>query len=140
MKRVLLTLLIVIVAVAALGAAGFAGYHYGYSQGALATSNTDSNALIPGPGWNPHGMPMHGFGNDRGFGRGEFGMMERGRGMGFFSPIRFLVQVVFWALVAWALYTLVTRSGWRLTKTQPAPVAVAAPDVPAEENKETTGR
>jgi len=141
MKKVLLTLLAVVLIVGALGAVGMTGYRYGYSQGVSSLSNGDPNSAIPRFSVNPHGMPMHNFGFDRGFGRGEFGMMRRG-GMdfGFFSPLRFLLHIALWGLVIWALYTLITRSGWRLTRTQPAPTAAATPD-PAEppaESKEST--
>lgn len=128
MKKVLLTLLAVILIVGALGAAGFAGYQYGYRQGALSASNSDSDSVVPRFGVNPHGMPMHNFGFDRGFGRGDFGMMGRGgMGFGLFGPLRLLLSIAFWGLVLWAIYTLITRSGWRLTRTQPAPVVAATP-------------
>ena len=141
MKKVLLTLLVLVVVVGALGAAGFAGYQYGYRQGAaLAVSNGDADSLVPRFGMNPHGMPMHNFGFDRGFGRGDFGMMGRGGiGFGLFTPLRLLLPIAFWALVIWAVYTLVMRSGWRLTRTEPAPVATTPVETPAEppaENKE----
>ena len=140
MKKVLLTLLAVVLLVAALGAAGMVGYRYGYSQGILSAASSDSTAVIPRFNVNPHGMYMRGFDHD--FGRGNFGMMGHGgMGFGFFTPLMFVVRIAFWVLVIWAVYMLVTRSGWRLTKTQPAPVAAPAPaEVPVEpsaENKES---
>ncbi len=140
MKKVFLTLLAIVLIVGALGAAGFAGYQYGFRQGALSASKNDSNAVVPGFGFNPHGMPMHNFGFDRGFERG-FGpggsqMMGRGgMGFGFFSPIIFLARIAFWVLVIWAIYMLINRSGWRLTKTQTAPVAVTPAPVDAPDEK-----
>ena len=141
MKKVLLTLLAVLLIVGALGAAGMAGYRYGYSQGILSTSSRESDSGVPGFGLNPHGMmPMHNFGNERGLGRGDFGPMGRGgMGFGLFSPFRVLLPLVFWGLVIWAIYMLIMRSGWRLTKSEPAPVAataVEAPVVSPSENKE----
>ena len=119
MRKVLLTLLVVVLLVAGLGAAGFAGYRYGYAQGVVASS--DGNVL-PGFGSGPQRMPMHGFGFERGHGRGfdhGFGMMQGGgiMGFGFFGPLFLLARIAFWALVIWAIYMLVTRSGWRLTRT-----------------------
>jgi hypothetical protein len=135
MKKVLLTLLAVVLILGALGAAGLTGYRYGYAQGALATSNGDTQPLLPGFGLGPQRMPMHNFGFDRNFGPGGFHMMGRGgMGFGFFSPIIFLVRIAFWALVIWAIYMLVARSGWRLTKTPPA--AETTPSTSNTENPE----
>lgn len=122
MKKVLLSLLAVVLVLAALGAAGLAGYRYGYAQGSLANSDGDSQVVIPGFGF---GMQqMHPFGFERGFefrrgfGPGGYHMMGGGgMGFGFFSPILFLLRIAFWGLVIWAIYMLVTRSGWRLTRT-----------------------
>lgn len=141
MKKVLLTLLAVVLVLGALGAAGMVGYRYGYSQGASFASSSDTESLVPRFGVNPHGMPMHNFGFERGFGRGDFGMMGRGgMGFGFFNPLMFLARIAFWALVIWAVYMLITRSGWRIIKTQPAPAAAQAPleaaVEPPAENKE----
>jgi hypothetical protein len=125
MKKVLLTLLAVIVIVGALGAAGMVGYRYGYYQGALNTTDGETPAFVPGFGDGPQRMPMHPFGFERDFGPGrgfdrDFGMMPGGmRGFGFFAPLVFLVRIAFWALLIWAAYMLVTRSGWRLTRTSP---------------------
>lgn len=120
MRKVLLTLLVIVLVLAGLGAAGFAGYRYGYAQGVLASSDGDTQIIPPGFGYGPHRMP-HGFGFDRGFGRGfdrGFGMMPGGMmGFGFFGPLLLLVRIAFWAFVIWAIYMLVTRSGWRLTRT-----------------------
>jgi len=65
-------------------------------------------------------------------------MMGRGgMGFGFFSPLMFLARIAFWALAIWGIYMLVTRSGWRLTRAQPAPAAAPAPAEPPAENKES---
>ncbi len=122
MKKGLLTLLVVVLVVAGLGTAAFAGYRYGYTQGAVASSDGKAPQVGPGFGYGPQRRPMHGFGFDRDFGRVPnrgFGMMQ-GRGImgfGFFGPLLGLVRIAFWALVIWAVYMLVTRSGWRLTRT-----------------------
>jgi len=118
MKKVLLTLLAMILILGALGAAGFAGFQYGYRQGALATTAGNGQVVPPGRNFGPQGMmPGRNFGFDREFGRRGFGMMDHGMGFGFFSPFIFLARLAFWALVIWALYMLVTRSGWRITRT-----------------------
>jgi len=127
MKKVLLTLLGIIVVIGVLAGAGFAGYRLGYNQGA----NGDTSLLIPrqgfgmpmhnfGKDFGSQGMPMHNFnqGNDRDFGRGGFGMMDRGMGFGFFSPFHFLVRIAFWGLVIWLVYKLIKGSGWHLSLTR----------------------
>jgi hypothetical protein len=123
MKKVLITLLAVVVIVAGLGAAGFAGYRYGYTQGVQSVADGDPQLNLPGFAFGPNRMPMHdggfdrNFGPERGFGRG-FDMHPGGRmGFGLFGPLLFLLQLAFWAFVIWAIYTLFTRSGWRLTRT-----------------------
>lgn len=117
MKKVLLTLLVMVVIVLGLGAAGFAGYRYGYAQALQTTSNGNPPRMPQDFGFDPNKMPMHGRGFDH---RAE--MMPRGRmGFGMFGPVLFLAQLAFWIFVIWAVYTLVVRSGWRLTRTtQPA--------------------
>jgi len=133
MKKVLLTLLAVVVILGALGAAGFAGYQFGFRQGAVST--TDGNAQVApfGKDFGPGRMPMHNFGfnHDRGFGPGGFGMMNHGMGFGFFAPLMFLARIAFWALVIWAVYMLVTRSGWRITRT----VQASEPQAKSEETE-----
>jgi hypothetical protein len=117
MKKVLLTLLALVLILGALGAAGFAGFQYGYRQGALSAAG-DNAQVVPGRNFGPQGMmPGRNFGFDREFGARGFGMMNRGMGFGFFGPFMFLARIAFWALVIWALYMLVTRSGWRITRT-----------------------
>jgi hypothetical protein len=136
MRKVLLTLLAVVLVLGALGAAGFAGYQYGYRQGVLTASNGDSTSVVPGFWFSPKAMRLHNFGFDeRGFGR-DFGMMRRGGiGFGFFTPLLFIAQIAFWALVIWAVYMLIKRSGWRLTRTQPAAVVETVPSESSAENK-----
>lgn len=118
MRKVLLTVLAVILIVGALGAAGFTGYRFGYAQGLSAGSDGQIQRMPHGFGMGPQRMPGQNFGFDREFGRGEFPMMRRGSmGFGFFSPLWFLLQVAFWGLVIYAIYTLIVRSGWRITRT-----------------------
>ena len=130
MKRVLLSLLVVILILGALGAAGFAGYQLGFQRAAFANPSGNAPSLPRNMGPGPRGMLPHDFGLrhgfDRGFDRG-FGMMGRGMGFGFFGPLMFLARIAFWALVIWAIYMLVTRSGWRLTRAAPANVNPQAP-------------
>ncbi len=148
MKRVLLSLLAIVLIVGLLGAAGFAGYQYGFRQGALSTSNGKTQ-VTPFSGNNgPRGMQRHnfgfGFGFNREFGPRGFGMVRPGGMMsfGFFGPLMFLLRIVFWVLVIWAIYMLITRSGWRLTRqtveTPPAsvPPAPAASSEPTDTNSE----
>src|SRR5215203_6388000 len=141
MKKFLLGLLTVVLILAALGAAGFAGYHYGFNQGAVSASNGDTRQIVPGFGFGPQRMPMHNFGNDafdRGQGGPGFNMRHRGMGFGMFAPLMFLLRIAFWGLVIWALYTLVARSGWRLTKTASTSTVVeTAPSDSNVENKES---
>jgi len=117
MKKVLLSLLAVVLMLGALGAAGLTGYRYGFNQGALSASEGNAQPPIPGFGFAPQRMPRHNFGFHHEFGAGGFGMMQRGMRFGFFSPLIFLARIAFWMLVIWAVYALIVRSGWRLTKT-----------------------
>lgn len=117
MKKVLLTLLVVIVAVGALGAAGMTGYRFGYAQGLSAGSDGEVQMMPRGFGMGPQRMPLHNFAFDREFGRGGFPMGRGGMGFGFFAPLWFLLQLAFWGLVIYAIYNLIARSGWRLTRT-----------------------
>jgi hypothetical protein len=38
-------------------------------------------------------------------------------GFGFFRPLLFLVQIAVIGFIVWFFYWLITRSGWRLTRT-----------------------
>lgn len=132
MKKFLLSLLAIVLIVGLLGAAGFAGYQFGFRQGALSTSNGNTR-VTPFSGNNgPRGMMPgrnFGFGFNRQFGPRGFGMMRPGHmmGFGFFGPLMFLLRIVFWALVIWAIYMLVTRSGWRLTREVTATPSASVP-------------
>ena len=130
MRRVLLSLLVVMLILGALGAAGFAGYQYGYRQGALASSNGNTQIAPWGRDIGPNRMPMHNFGFSRGFDDG-FGMMRRSMGFGFLSPLFFLLRIAFWALVIWAIIMLISRSGWRLTR-ETTSTTTANPPAPIE--------
>lgn len=116
MKRIVLGLLAVIVVFGLFAAAGYAGYRFGYAQGAQAATNgTPPPQLRSFDELSPRQMPMHRFGAERGFPRGEgpgsFPMM----GFGFF-PLMFLGRFVVLALIIWFVYWLFTRSGWHLTR------------------------
>lgn len=138
MKKVLLVLFAVVLVAAGLGAAGYTGYRFGYAQGVQSASNGELQQMLPGFAFGPNRMPMHGHWFDRDIGpeRG-FDMRPGGRmGFGLFGPVLFLLQLGFWAFVIWAIYTLVMRSGWRLTRTtQP----VETPPAPADTDTEVKG-
>jgi hypothetical protein len=147
MKKVLLSLLVIVVALGLLGAAGTAGYRYGFTQGMITALSNGGNgqSVHPWLGMGPRGMPMHNFGPQRGFDRDGFGMMGRGGfGFGFFPLFGLLLRLLFWGLIIAGIVWLVTRSGWRLTRTAPvaavpvaqAPVVETPAPPPAEESPE----
>ena len=137
MKKVLLTLLAVILILGALGAAGFAGFQYGYRQGALSAADGNAQVAPFDRNFGPQGMmPGHTFGFGREFGPHGFGMMNHGMGFGFFAPFLFLARIAFWALIIWALYMLVTRSGWRMTRTTQTQTTTTQPTTTETEIKE----
>jgi hypothetical protein len=139
MKKVLLTLLALVLILGALGAAGFAGFQFGYRQGVMAAAGGNAQVLPGGRNFGPQGMmPGRNFNFDREFGGRGFGMMNRGMGFGFLSPFLFLARIAFWALVIWAVYMLVTRSGWRLTRTVQTQTTTAQPASTETEIKEET--
>ena len=131
MKKVLLSLLVIILALGLLGAVGFAGYRYGFTQGMIAASNGNGNGQPVGPGFgmSPRGMPMHNFGFQRGFDRDGFGMMRRAADLGsaFSRSLVFWCGCLFWGLIIAGIVWLITRSGWRLTRTAPVAAAPVAP-------------
>jgi hypothetical protein len=144
MKKVLLSLLVIVIALGLLGAAGYAGYRYGFTQGMVVASSNGANGQSVNPwlGMGPRGMPMRNFGPQRGFDRDGFGMMGRGGfGFGFFPLFGLLLRLLFWGLIIAGIVWLVTRSGWRLTRTVPvaaapvasAPVAETPPPPTSEE-------
>jgi hypothetical protein len=123
MKRFLLTLLAIVVIAGVLAGVGFSGYRLGYRQAALQTSN-DEVIIRPserGNDFNWYRMPLHRFGegmhSEFRFGPGGVGMMLPGRGFGFFSGFRFLVEVAILGFIAWLAYKLLT--GWRISFNQP---------------------
>lgn len=120
MKRILLTLLGIILVIGVLAGAGLVGYRIGLNQGAQKSANGG----IPLPARPDRVDPFHQFDRDfahgfnREFPRGGFRMMHRG-GFGFFGPLMFLGRIAFWGLIILVVYLLFTRSGWRITRTQP---------------------
>ena len=119
MKRVLLTILAVIVVLGLFAAVGLTGYRFGYARGAGVAAGGDELQRQVGPldGFGPKRMPMDDFGFNRGFHR-EFRMHGvPGIGFGFFSPLMLLGRIAILALIVWFIYWLLTRSGWRLTRT-----------------------
>ncbi len=123
MKKVLISLLVIVIAIGLLGAAGYAGYRYGFTQGMITASSNGADGQSVGPrfGMTPRGMPMHEFGFQRGFDRDGIGMIGRtGFGFRIFPLFGLLVWLLFLGLIAAAIYWLVARSGWRLTRTSPA--------------------
>jgi hypothetical protein len=123
MKKVLLTLLIIVVVLGLFATAGYAGYRIGYMRGAQITANGDvpNPQLRPFDNFDRRDMPH--FGNEfgRGFRRGfgTPGFPGMGMGFGIFSLFAFLTRIAVFALIIWFIYWLVTRSGWRLTRTVP---------------------
>jgi hypothetical protein len=139
MKKVLLSLLVVVLVAASLGAVGFAGYRFGFAQGVQSASDIDPQLMMPGFAFGPNRMPMPDNWFDRNSGPGRdfergFDMRPGGRmGFGLFGPVLFLLQLAFWVFVIWAIYTLVIRSGWRLTRTtQPSETPPASTDTDTE--------
>jgi hypothetical protein len=137
MKKFLLSLLVIVIALGLLGAAGYAGYRYGFTQGMIIASNNangNGQSVVPGFGMGPRGMPMHNFGFQRGFDRDGYGMMGRGGfGFGFFPLFGLLLRLLFWGLIIAGIVWLVTRSGWRLTRTVPVAASPVAPPTPVVE-------
>jgi hypothetical protein len=136
MKRVLLLLLAVLLLLGSLGAAGLVGYRIGLHQGIQVSANGDGPFVMPhgfGFSMGPQRMPLHHFEFHRGMGPGAFGRVDRG--FGFFPGVGFLLRLLFWGLVIWAVYLLATRSGWRLTRT--TPISETPPPPPSNmENRE----
>jgi hypothetical protein len=117
MKKVLLVLLAAIVVLGVLAGAGFVGYRIGYNQGAASSGNVPSFGFFER--MNPNLMPMHEFDRDWGPGSSFYRtpMMRRGDiGFNLFYPLRFLWNIAVLALVAWFVYWLFTKSGWRITR------------------------
>ena len=144
MRKFLLTLIGLIVVVGVIGGVWWFGYRVGYKQGALAAANDNPAAAIPrGNDFDWERMPMHEFGNraergfQPGFGPGGFRMMPYGRGFGFFSPIRLILQLAVLGFVIWLIYKLLT--GWRLsfTRATPEPPRVE-PVQPVESSTQNT--
>jgi hypothetical protein len=95
---------------------------------------------------NPHDngwTKMQGNPQNRGFDtRGNNRGNDRRGGMSFFSPILGLIRLVVLGLLLWLGYTLVKKSGWRLTRVQeavpaPAPVASETDNVEVEKKKKS---
>ena len=119
MKKALLTLLAVIVIVGALAGIGYTGYRIGYNHG--ATSSGITPFFGRSDRMNPNFMPTHKFDRDFGFRNQPYHsspMMGRGNsGFNMFSPFRFLWNAAILALVIGVVYWLVTKSGWRISRT-----------------------
>lgn len=117
MKKVLLALLAVVLVLGLFAAVGYTGYRFGYAQGMQTAGNGDT--IRPGLRlFDEFGRRgMDGFGMDREFQRGVRPGGFPMRGFGFLSPLRFLAQIAVLGLIVWFVYWLVTRSGWRLTRT-----------------------
>lgn len=118
MKKVLLTLLAAIVVLGALAGAGYAGYRIGFAQGAISSGNAPfigrSERMSPGY------MPMMpNFDRDFGLRVQPYRTPTLGWdvfGFGWFTLIRLLWNVAVVALIAWVVYWLFARSGWRITR------------------------
>jgi hypothetical protein len=144
MRKAVLTLLAVILALGLFAAVGYTGYRVGYTQGSQVAANGDTAqpGLRPFDDFGRRGIPNLGDrferGFQRGFGPAGFGM----RGIGFFAPLRFLLQLAVLALIVWFAYWLLTRSGWRLTRTvqatevPPSPVKTEVVETEAKEENQ----
>jgi hypothetical protein len=121
MKKVLLGVISLLLVIGLFAAVGYTAYRVGYNQGAQATVSGDTSPLGPFGGFGPRGMPMRDFGRDvergfhRGFGPGGFPIM----GFGFFPLLLFIVVLGF---IIGFIYWLLTRNGWRFTRTPQATV------------------
>lgn len=118
MKRVLLSLFAVLLVLGLLGATAFVGYRIGFNQGVEVSANGDGPFMMPrgfGFGIGPQRMPLHNFEFHRWMGPGGFGRIDRGFGL--FPGLGLLLRLVFWGLLIGAVYLLIRRSGWRLTRT-----------------------
>jgi len=133
MKKVILSIIGAVLVIGLFAGAGFAGYRIGYTRGVQASANGDAPLSDRSERFGPERMPMPNFGRefDRGFPRGEFQMMHRGRGFGMFSPLMFLAHIAIWALVIGLVYLLFTRSGLRLSLTK-QPVQNPSADIESE--------
>lgn len=141
MRRILLSLLTIIVVVGLFATIGYAGYRLGYARGAQGApsiaNGDDIPRLRPFDDFGPRGMPGRDFGFERRFHPG-FGMRVFPRlGFGLFSPLRFLGQILSIGLIAGLVYWLLTRSGWRLTRT---PETTEPPVQPAETEARNTNQ
>jgi hypothetical protein len=132
MSKWIIRIAAVILAVAALAGAGFAGYRIGFNQGAQFSGNPgDAPRIVER--FHQGGGPEFSFRfqrTDRVLQRGFLPGGFHGRGVGFLSPLSFLVKVALLGLVAWAVYKLFAGSGWQLTFTR-NPVE-STPDQPSE--------
>ena len=131
MRRILLTLLAVIVIMGLFAATGYAGYRMGYAQGVEQRADGEGPGFRPFERMGPGRMPLHGFGFGRGVPRGFEGFPLLG--FGYFPLFGFLWRVAILALIVWFVYWLVTQSGWRLTRTVPAPEPAPKPTKPDSE-------
>ena len=150
MKKVLLSLFGLIIVIAVLAGAGFAGYRVGYEQGVHTSGNDNTPPLARPENHGRDEMPRFNFGRDsnngperafdRGFPRGYFRMMPRGREFGMFSLFRLLTHLAIWVLVLALVYLLFTRSGWRLSVTkqpvQDTPATIETEAKPPDPNSE----
>jgi len=126
MKKFLLTLLAIILVAGVLGGAGFVGYRFGYRQGVNTNITSDNiqgmRPFGPANGFGHDHMPVHNFSNKGVMPRFHQGMFLRGdrmpfgRGLGFFSPIFFILRIAFWILIIWIAYKLLTS--WRVSFTR----------------------
>ena len=135
MKKVLLGAISLLLIIGLFAAVGYTAYRVGYNQGTQATVSGDASPLSPFGGFGPRGIPMREFGRDvergfhRGFGPGEFPITA----FGFFAPLLFIVIVGF--IIAF-IYWLLTRNGWRFTRTPQATVTASTNTEGGNQNAE----
>jgi hypothetical protein len=125
MNKWLSRIIIAVLLIGAFAGIGVVAYRVGYQQaiqaaakGAAPLSNrAERFNQMPQfhPGFNNPGFSR---GPQQGFGYNHFGMMERGRGFGFFPPLYFLFGLILLGLVIWLGYKLFKGNGWQLSMTR----------------------
>jgi len=86
----------------------------------FAQNGNKDKSKNPAAQWNSNGGRVKDRGNNgRGWGAPPF----KSRGS-FFRPIFGLVRLIVLGLIIWGIYWLIKKSGWRLTRVEPAPVSV----------------
>jgi hypothetical protein len=127
MNKWITRIIVAILVIGALAGFGITAYRLGHQQGAQGTGEDISLFFNRPDGFERDRTPQIIPGrNDRGFNRGpghgfgtnRFMMMDRGRGLGFFSPFQLLFRIALLGLVIWFGYRLFKGNGWQLSLTR----------------------